>query len=246
MSTPVASPTDLETYLGLDAGAINLNRATLILAMAQDLAETIVSPLPATARAVVLSVAARAYNNVTSASQVGMGSAYASFGGTGSGGVGGLYLSRSDKAALRSLAGRGSAFSADTLAKGTNAVQTVTVTATSGTFTLTFVGATTGPLAFDASGATVQAALEGLSSIGTGNVTVASTTTGVYAVTFTGTLAAHPMPPLAADATGLAGGTVAVAQTVTGINVPGGGLPPWGYDYYQSSTALGSQLYGGW
>jgi hypothetical protein len=53
-----------------------------------------------------------------------------------------------------------------------NEIQTVTNDATGGTFTLTFGGSTTGPIAFDADAATVQAALEGLASIGAGNVTV--------------------------------------------------------------------------
>lgn len=246
MSTPVATPADLELYLGDAAGSIDPNRAALILGMAQDLCETVVAPLPASAGAVVLSVAARAYTNVGSASQMGLGSAYVSFGATGSGGVGGLYLSRSDKAALRALAGRGSAFSADTLPVGANAVQTVTVSASSGTFTLAFAGATTSALAFNASAATVQAALEALGSIGAGNVSVASSVASVYAVTFTGNLRTNPMPLLTADGSGLAGGTVAVAMTTAGVAAPGQGLPPWDFDYYQSSQALGSQVYGGW
>lgn len=245
MSTPIASPSDLELYLGETAGSINVPRATLIMQMAQDLCETVVSPLPATARAVVLAVAARAYLNVSSATQVGMGSAYATLAGTGAGGAGGMYLSRSDKAALRALAGRGSAFSADTMPTGTNAVQTVTVAATSGTFTLTFNGVTTAALAFDAPAAAVQAAVVGLSSVGAGNVTVTSAATGVYVVTFTGTLRTSPMPTLTADGSGLAGGTVAVTQTVAGVAAPGQNLPPWDYDYYQSRHVLGPQFYGG-
>jgi hypothetical protein len=245
MSTPVASPADLELYLGEPVGSIDVDRANLILQMAQDLCETVVTPLPVTARAVVMAVAARAYTNVSSATQLGMGSAYATLANTGTGGAGGMYLSRSDKAALRALAGRGSAFSADTMPPGVNAVQTVTVSASSGTFTLTFNGATTAGLAFDASAAAVQAAVEGLSSVGAGNVTVASPAVGVYAVTFTGSLRTNPMPPLTGDGSGLAGGTVAVAQTVVGVQAPGQNLPPWSFDYYQQSGSLGSRFYGG-
>src|SRR5690348_5508140 len=150
MSDPVAIPDDLETYLGLPTGTIDTNRAQLILDLAQSLCEAIVAPLPASAKAVVLGVAVRAYNNVTSAHQLGLGSAQASFGAQGSNvGVGGLYLSRSDKATLRTLAGRGAAFSADVMPTGTSEVQSLTVTATAGTFTLTFNGVTTSALAFN-------------------------------------------------------------------------------------------------
>src|SRR5262249_41925037 len=50
-------------------------------------------------------------------------------------------------------------------------VQTVTLTGnpTGGTFTLTFSGQTTAAIAYNASAATVQSALQALSSIGSGN-----------------------------------------------------------------------------
>jgi hypothetical protein len=55
---------------------------------------------------------------------------------------------------------------------GTNEVQTITVTGTptGGSFTVTFAGATTSAIAYNASAATVQAALEALATIGTNNV----------------------------------------------------------------------------
>lgn len=55
---------------------------------------------------------------------------------------------------------------------GTNEVQTLTINATGGTFTGTFGGQTTTALAYNATAAVVQAALEALSSIGSGNVAV--------------------------------------------------------------------------
>lgn len=114
MSAPIAMADDLGGYLG--DPAIDQARATLIIGLAQDLCETIVSPLPETAMPVVLGVAARAFNNVTSAHSVGIGSANISYGSQGSNmGIGGLYLSRSDKATLRKLAGRTGAFSIDLL-----------------------------------------------------------------------------------------------------------------------------------
>jgi hypothetical protein len=56
-----------------------------------------------------------------------------------------------------------------------DSVQQVQLTGapTGGTFTLSFSGQTTAAIAYNASAATVQAALQGLSSIGSGNVLVA-------------------------------------------------------------------------
>ena len=50
-----------------------------------------------------------------------------------------------------------------------NEIQTVTVTGVGGTFTLTFNGQTTSALSYNAPAITVQSALQGLSSIGSGN-----------------------------------------------------------------------------
>jgi RHS repeat-associated protein len=65
-------------------------------------------------------------------------------------------------------------------------IQTVTPTnATGGTFRLAYKGQTTVPLAFNASSSTVDSALEALSTIGSGAVTV-SLSSGVYTITFGG------------------------------------------------------------
>lgn len=115
MSDPVATPSDLGTYLDI-AIAENDPRALLVLEMAQDLCETIVTPLPTSARAVVLDVSARAYSNPRQLHDARIGSASVQYGSTAnSSAIGGLYLSRANKAALKALAGRGAAFSADTL-----------------------------------------------------------------------------------------------------------------------------------
>ena len=53
-----------------------------------------------------------------------------------------------------------------------DAVQQVALTGSSGTFTLTFGGQTTAAIAYNATAATVQSALQSLSSIGSGNVLV--------------------------------------------------------------------------
>ena len=116
MSAPIADPSDLGVYLTGDPNGVEPARAAQILGLAQALCESITTPLTAAALPVVLSVAARAYNNVTSAHSVGLGSANISYGSQGSNmGVGGLYLSRSDKSTLRRLAGRSGAFSIDLL-----------------------------------------------------------------------------------------------------------------------------------
>lgn len=104
------------------------------------------------------------------------------------------------------------------LAADVNEVQTVTISGapTGGTFTLTFEGQTTSPLAFNATAADVQAALEALSTIGTGNVTVSGA--GPYVVTFVGTLAAQNVALMTA-AHAFTGGTapaIAVAETTAG------------------------------
>jgi len=240
MSNPVALPVDLELYLGLDAGTIDTARATLVLQLAHDLCESVVSPVPVLAKGIELGIASRVYANATSAHQLSLGSASVAFGSQNSAtGIGGLYLSRADKITLRRLAGRGSAFTADLLPSGVDAVQSVTVAASSGTFTLTFSGVTTAPLAFNASAAAVQSALEALQPIGPGNVSV----TGAYLVAFTNRLGKWPTPPLSADGSGLAGGTVTVQTVVDGVSAPGASLPPWDRDYSQNRI-LG-QFYGG-
>lgn len=114
MSDPLATPADLGVYLGT---TVDPERATLILQLAHDLCETVVFPVPDAAKGVELSVAARAFNNVTSAHQAGIGSAQVSYGAPNSSvGIGGLFLSKSEIRTLRSLAGRTGAFSIDMLA----------------------------------------------------------------------------------------------------------------------------------
>lgn len=109
---------------------------------------------------------------------------------------------------------------------GTNEAQTVTITGvpTGGTFTLTYKGATTTNIAYNATNTAVQTALASLSTIGSGNVTV----TGgpgpgtPYVATFVGTLAAQDVPVMTASAAGLTGGTtpaVAVTTTTPGVAV---------------------------
>ncbi len=78
---------------------------------------------------------------------------------------------------------------------------------------------TTAALPWNATSAQVQAALEGLSIIGAGNVTVTGGPGGAggapYVVTFTGGLAGVDVAPLTTDATGLSGGASSADVTMT-------------------------------
>jgi len=116
------------------------------------------------------------------------------------------------------------------LTGGTNEAQTVTITGTptGGTFTLTYDGQTTSAIAYNATAATVDAALEALSNLGPGDVTV----TGgpgpgaAWVVTFAGTRAGINVPQMTATASLIGGTTPAVAVTTT---TSGGGGTVRGY-----------------
>lgn len=106
---------------------------------------------------------------------------------------------------------------------GTNEAQTVTITGTptGGTFTLTFAGQTTAPIAYNAAAAAVVSALEALPNIATGEVTAtggALPGTPVV-VTFGGTYAGINVPQMTATGALTGGTTPAVAVTTT---TPGG------------------------
>jgi hypothetical protein len=101
---------------------------------------------------------------------------------------------------------------------GTSEVQTVTITGgpTGGTFTLTYSGQTTASIAYDASAADVQSALEALPNLAPGDVTV--TGTGPYTVTFRAALG--DVDQMTADGSELTGGAdpdVVVATTTPGV-----------------------------
>ncbi|MEU9218923.1 hypothetical protein AB0D47_20505 [Streptomyces sp. NPDC048376] len=97
----------LGLYLGL--GEIQADRADLLITTATALCQTIVKPLPEGAEAVVLSVAGRAYVNPQQVSYETIGPMSVQR----PQGSGGLYLTKADKSALKSLAGRGGAFTID-------------------------------------------------------------------------------------------------------------------------------------
>jgi hypothetical protein len=97
----------LGMYLGLPE--IDGDRADLLIQQAVALCESVVKPLPDQATAVVLSVAGRAYVNPQQVSYETIGPMSVQR----PQGSGGLYLTKADKAALKSLAGRGGAFTVD-------------------------------------------------------------------------------------------------------------------------------------
>lgn len=80
----------------------------------------------------------------------------------------------------------------------TNAVQTITVNATSGTFTLTWGTNTTSPLAYNSSATTVQSALQLPGMLGNSGCTVTGPPGGPYVVTFTGANSGIAQPLLVA------------------------------------------------
>lgn len=106
MADPIATPDDMAAVLG---GDIDPARAAILLDIAQELCTTIIDPLPANARAVVLGVAVRAYSNPTNVEQQSAGPFAVNYGSA----AGGLYLTKQDRATLLRLAGRGGAFSID-------------------------------------------------------------------------------------------------------------------------------------
>jgi len=113
-----------------------------------------------------------------------------------------------------------------------NAVYTLTANATpptAGTFTLTYSAQTTGAIAYNATPAAVQTALEALSNIGAGNIRVwlktgqtgtLATADNVYYVAFAGTLG-YAARTLTGTFTGLtASGSIAIASAQTGSAIP--------------------------
>lgn len=129
----------------------------------------------------------------------------------------------------------------------TDAVQNVTLTGgpTGGTFTLSFGGYTTSAIAYNASAATVDSALEALTSVGSGNVAVVAAPGGSgWDVRFTGTLADKYQSALTASGAGLTGGTspgVSVATVNAGgdVGVAAEVVDPAGREHRSYADPLG-------
>jgi hypothetical protein len=103
---------------------------------------------------------------------------------------------------------------------GTNEVQQIVVSATGGTFTVTFDGSTTTALAYNVSAASLQTALDALDTIEPGDVTVTGGpgATAALVITFGGRFAFENVPELATNSASLTGGsgTATVSTTAQG------------------------------
>lgn len=97
-------------------------------------------------------------------------------------------------------------------------VQTVNLGAASaGTITLTFDGATTGNIAFNAAASAVQTALEGLPNVNPGDVTCSGgALPATVNVTFGGQYAGKDVPQMTGTPTGLTGGTITIGTSTAG------------------------------
>jgi hypothetical protein len=102
-------------------------------------------------------------------------------------------------------------------------IQELTVRATGGTFQLNFGGATTTPIAHNASAATVESALEALAPIGTGNVSVSGGPGNAlgdtpYTIAFGGTLGDTDVEQIYPDPTALQDAGKSGADVQTPVN----------------------------
>ena len=102
--------------------------------------------------------------------------------------------------------------------------QTVTITGspTGGTFTLTYDGETTAAIAYNAASSAVQAALEALDNLDSGDVTVGGSAGGPYTVTFHESLG--NVAELTADDSLTGGSSPAVAVATTNQGTDGFGV----------------------
>ena len=126
---------------------------------------------------------------------------------------------------------------------GTAEVQTVTITGapTGGTFTLTATGyGTTGPIAFNASAATVSGALSGI--FGPGKAVVTGANGGPWTVTFSSSLGNVPQMTATSSLTGGTAPAVTVTTGTPGVTpAPAAGV--WGYATGPVFTRLGTLAY---
>ena len=100
-----------------------------------------------------------------------------------------------------------------------NELQTISSTATGGTFTLSFGGETTGTMGYSASALDIETALEALDSIDDVSVTSSGTTglsADTFVIEFKGTLAATDVADLVVDNDNMIGGTASVAEVRQG------------------------------
>lgn len=95
-----------------------------------------------------------------------------------------------------------------------NDVQTITMTATGGTFTVSYKGSLpTAAQANNVSLANLQTAIQGLSTVGAGNITVTGTAGSSYVLTASGAFAATLLDDIELNVTLLTGGTASLLHT---------------------------------
>jgi hypothetical protein len=103
-----------------------------------------------------------------------------------------------------------------------NEVQSVSVTATGGAFTLGFKGDSSVEIPFNADAAEVQTALEGVPTLGAGQTAVSGEAGGPWSVEFVGSRAGAEVPELSAASSGLTGGfepSATVTTTTPGVSL---------------------------
>lgn len=103
---------DLRVYLGGDG--FDRARGELVVDLAMERADAIISPVPALARTIVLDVARRAYTNPSEVQSETVGP----FSRTYASGAIGVYLTDREEAALRAIATGGTASGAFTIRPG--------------------------------------------------------------------------------------------------------------------------------
>lgn len=110
-----------------------------------------------------------------------------------------------------------------TVANGTQTLK-ITGSPTGGTFTISYSGQTTAPIARNAAPGVVQAALEALSNLAPGDVSVSGSAGSTYVISFTGNATTADYVVVTADATGLTGGTTPAitVDSNEGVGMPDG------------------------
>ena len=105
---------------------------------------------------------------------------------------------------------------------GSNEVQTLTRSGVNGgTFSLSLNGVTTANIAHNANSSALQTALQNLSTIGAGNVSVTKSGGSTWTVTFIGQLAATNVPSMTVNTANLTGGNPSLTCTTTVPGAPG-------------------------
>lgn len=105
-------------------------------------------------------------------------------------------------------------------AGGTNEVQTLTLDADvdGGTFTITFDGYTTAPIAWNATAANIEAAIVAAApTVSASDITSSGSAGGPHTFTFVGNYAGRNVPLMVLDITGLTDGGVAVTADATAM-----------------------------